>query len=170
MNTTKTIPVGKYTAKIESWSVAPPAGDPPLPAIVVTFMTDLGPVNWRGNLKEGRVREITIKTLVSMGFRGTNLREFANPDGDTLDRNLMFEITIEHYDGKRGGKFATVRYVNPVGGNKYAGVPVQEADALLGGLDIRGELHSASLELGIALPNAPLKNITRAQAEADLDF
>jgi hypothetical protein len=155
MENRKIIKAAKYVARIEGWEIVPPYAPGELPSVQIAFAIrdehgEPASVRWRGSLKEGKARAITLKSLLVCGFRGTDLQSLV-ADPEALDRNRELEVETEIRTSKTGTAYTNVKWINRLGGGKYAGLSVQQAKAALGGLDLRGEFLAAADELGVAL-------------------
>lgn len=138
---------GKYVAKIVDYAFRVTKNGDPEPTVRFRwkdeFNTDLE-WNWRGSLKEGKAREITLKALKTCGFKGDDLSLIA--DGvatGALDTTKELQITVSLKPGTDGKDYPTIDWINEVGGSGFQEtINRGQVAALLKGMNLKAELAS----------------------------
>jgi hypothetical protein len=168
---------GKYPAKIIDFGIWKGKSGNPSAAVMFEYTTQAGEVKqitWFGSFNGG-AREITVETLLRMGFTGTNGAELnkGNGSGVLNQAENAFEIVLENdtYNGKTTCK---VRYVNlPGGGGFREKMADGEANVLMGGLNLAGDFAAARAQAGAPKPApkpaSPMMQQNLA-AEEDIPF
>jgi hypothetical protein len=114
------IAAGKHKAKLNDYGITRTSkGDL---QIACLFDIDGQELTWFGSLKEGKAKEITMKTLVAMGFDelNQNLAVIAKgPTSQILNQEEEFSLTVEH-DEYLGKTTARIRWVNSKSENALA--------------------------------------------------
>lgn len=138
------IPAGKYLARPADWGISETkAGDP---QVFVKFEFGGKSLTWFGSLKEGRAQEITIDSLLALGFRSNDLSEL-NKETTILDTTKDVQIVVEHeeYNGKISAK---IKWVNPLS----VGVKRMDAKKTKSLKSLSGAVLARRKETGIEIP------------------
>lgn len=140
-----TIPAGQYVAKIISHGISETKNGAPQATIQFGFDVEghQRRLTWYGSFKEGKAREITLKTLLECGLKGNN------PAGD-LEIGKEMYITVDDETGEDGKVRTKVKWVNSLGGVKNL-LDTDLAKAKLG--DLEGAIMKARQDLKIAEPD-----------------
>lgn len=151
------VKAGKYRARPQSWCFLPSSTDPSVILVFaeLSFMDDMNQprtLTWRGSLKEGKAREITLKALFAMGFQSKSFAALAEPNA--LDREKEVQIEVEHRASQQGKTFANIKWINKLGGEKFKKLAGTELSASLAALNIDGDLMAAAQEAGVELKDA----------------
>lgn len=133
------------------------------PAVFVSFDVDMkddgvNNMTWRGSLKEGKGREITLKALLALGFRGRDVSELIDgPDSNMIDvgREAKLVCENEEYEGKT---YCKIKWVNSMTGGPSG---VQRADP--------AQAKAKLLKLGLAGDLAKLRT-TMPVDNSDVPF
>ena len=151
MSEKEKIKAGDHIGHVVAWGILEGKQAPQ-----VFAQMDIG-LSWFGSLKEGRAREITLESLVTMGFKGDDLMQLVrNPDSaldKTKDLRLVVEYDAQNTD-KNGDPRAVIRWVNEIGGFKNQ---MDESNALkaLSGMKVKGDLMKIRQEKGVKAEPAP---------------
>src|SRR5690606_25930509 len=128
---------GKYEAKPKQWGLGTTSKGNP--QVIVLFGIDdqdgdHHEMTWFGTLKEGRGQEITLDSLLFMGFKGNDLTTLADGvEGGALDMDTPVSITIAEETNEKGQTFMKVQWVNRVGGAAFKdALSKKEAQVKLG--------------------------------------
>lgn len=120
--------VGTFEAKIVDYGISETKAGDPAPFIYLEVAFPEGPafMTWRGSFKEGKAREIALRTLIACGFRGSDPAILVDgAEGGALPVGAVIHAVIEEdtYDGKTYHKVA---WINTPGSS--SGAP-KRADA-----------------------------------------
>lgn len=153
----ETVKAGKYKARAKNWGFIPSSSDPSMPLVFVEMefqdeANQTRTLTWRGSLKEGKPREITLKALFNMGFGNKSLAALANLDA--LDTTKDVQIEVEHRTSQNGKTFANVKWINKLGGDKFKRIEGQELSASLIALNLDGDLIATAQQLGVELKDS----------------
>jgi hypothetical protein len=149
---------GKYPAKIVDFGIWTGKDGTKAPSAVVMFEYktpggEVKQITWFGSFNGG-AREITVETLIRMGFTGKNGAELnqGNGSGVLNQAEDAFEIVLEN-DTYQGKTTCKVRYINlPGGGGFRAKMAEGEANVLMGGLNLSGDFAAARAQAGAPKP------------------
>lgn len=140
------INAGKYLGKVLDYGIGKTKDGEPNIMLMFGFKDSSGvdqDLIWRGSLKEGKAREITIDALLILGLVGNDLSLLAHGNGSgVLNQEKEVQLVVEHetYNGKT---FAKVRYINEVGGGAFKEkMGKDEAITKLGGLNLGGDVFA----------------------------
>ena len=150
-----------YKARVVNYCIVTSKAGDPMVAVVFRYTdTDNAQkdITWRGSLKNEKAQEITIDTLILLGFNGTELALLANgPVSNVLDTNKDVEIVVgeEDFEGKTHTKVA---YVNAVGGGGFKD-KLDEAGAVqkLQGLNLAATIMERRQKSGVKASSATPK-------------
>jgi len=113
------VPADVYVGRVVNYGIKETKNGDPEPVIV--FQVPVNGKNrsiyWRGSLKEGKAREITIEALLVCGLSTKFLGEMADgPKSNALDTEKDIQLTVINETNDDGKTYAKVQYVNEVGG------------------------------------------------------
>lgn len=147
------IQAGRHIAHPQAWGVRETkSGDP---QIYVKF--DLG-LTWFGSLKEGRAREITLESLVTMGFMGDDLSELVSNE-NALDKNKDVALVVEYEANQNGEPVPRIKWVNDVDGGMKGKMDATDAIKALKMLKVKGDLAHIRKEKGVSAESQPNVNV-----------
>lgn len=147
---------GYYSAKIVNYGVRPTKAGEPNIVIMFEVTADGAPqrVGWRGSLKEGLGRDITLKALSVCGF--VNYKQFHlladGPKSNLLDMKKSVQVVVEHEKATDGTdkKFAKVRWINEEGGGKFKdAMDSANAKVLMEGMGLEADFLRIANENGL---------------------
>lgn len=148
---------GKHTAKILNYGMSETkAGDP---QIYVEFSTKEGNIRWFGGTKSEKQAEITARSLIQMGFKGSEFSDIIKPN--QLDENVEYTLAVaeDTYNGKTSLKVKAIYR----GGTNLKTIADQNQAKKADGFSAM--LVKARAEAGV---KAPLKN--HAPGAKDVGF
>lgn len=109
---------GKYLGKIVGCGFTESKAGDAYPFIQFQFADHEGKfhnLTWKGTLKEGKGKVITIDTLLRCGLKGNNI--FAISDGvSALDVTKEMSLDVVHQITDEGKTYANIAWVNTPGG------------------------------------------------------
>lgn len=159
---------GKYEARIVNYDITEDKKGNPQVAVLFSFTDQEGPkeYTWYGGLSTEGGRKVTLKALLTMGFKGKNVADLAGGvESHALNVSTPVEIDIQNED-YQGKVYTKVKWINRLGGAKFANaLSKQEAKAKLAALNLDGELAAIRAETGNNVQ--PIKKA--AGAEGDFD-
>lgn len=129
---TNVVSPGVYDGRVANYGMrATKKGGAPEPVIAFKVNVDGKErvVYWRGSLKEGKAREITIEALLTCGLSTKNLAALADgPQSGALDCEKELSLTvINEANEENGNLYAKVQYVNSAAGTLRNTISKQEA-------------------------------------------
>lgn len=131
---------GKFTAKIVDYAIRSTKNGDPEPTI--RFRWDDHEWNWRGSLKEGKAREITLKALFACGFSGDDLSILAEgvvSGALDTDKELLLSVAIEL--GQDGKEYPVIKSINEIGWQGFQDTMDRgEAIRKMAGMNLKGEI------------------------------
>jgi hypothetical protein len=132
---------GTYKATVSAHAISETRTGDPQAAVTFDFEADgrSETMTWYGSFKEGKAREITIKSLLVCGLKGNN------PAGP-LEIGREVSIVIEDEKGQDGKTRSKVRWVNALGGVRNA-IDQSVAQSKLSALE--GAVAAARHDLGV---------------------
>jgi hypothetical protein len=124
---------GKFRAKINEYGITlTQAGKP---QCTVSFKvkvsdTEYKNITWYGSLNEGGARDITVKALITMGYKENLLEKFSLGEGLNIEKEFSVEIIQEcGQDGKYRTK---IKWINdPSAENQFQNKFISKQDAVL---------------------------------------
>lgn len=140
-----TIKPGKYTARVVDYAFRTTKSGDPEPQVRFRWIDEENNVcewNWRGSLKEGKAREITLKALGVCGFTGDDLSVIADGvSSAALDTSKDVSISVILEKGTDGKDYPKINWVNEVGGATFQEtIDRGQAKLLLQGMNIKADL------------------------------
>lgn len=155
---------GKHLAKAVDHCIS--SSEKGEPFLSVLFELEDGhKMMWRGSLTHEKGKEITVRTLKTLGFAGTvkDLARGAESGCLDMDKTVELDIQIEEYNGK---KFLKIQWVNEVGGGGFKNrLSEIEAVQACAGLD----LEAAFMQAGIKTSSVTRHNPVAQKKDLDLD-
>ena len=154
---------GKYLAQVVDYSIKSTQKGDPEPIIRFKFIDkdgDAHQYNWRGTLKEGKGREITLASLVTCGFSGDDLSVLCDGvESGALNTEQQVNISVELEKGSDGKEYAKIAWINPLKASGFKGEMTRdEAKAKLASMNIGADLAAAkaSTPRGSTKPAEPV--------------
>jgi hypothetical protein len=142
---------GKHAAKIDDYGIGKNKEDKPY--VFINFkLSDTGEsIKWFGHLGDAKgdkksPREITLQTILRMGFRGDDVHDLADGrQSRMLDESVEYELVLENntYNGKTSLR---VKFIN----TPQERLTGEEAKRLA---SYKSELSAMRSELGIKKPS-----------------
>lgn len=131
---------GTYAGTIQSHVISETKAGEPQAAITFSLESEGRPhtMTWFGSFKEGKAREITIKTLLICGLKGNN------PAGP-LEIGKQLSLVVEEEKGQDGKVRSRIRWINALGAVKNV-IPKDMAISRLDSL--AGAVAAARMENG----------------------
>jgi hypothetical protein len=101
---------GTYKGTILSNAISETQAGLPQSTITFSVVSDGRPhtITWFGSFKEGKAREITIKSLITCGLKGNN------PAGD-VEIGKEVSLVIDNEVDENGKSRTKVKWINPLG-------------------------------------------------------
>lgn len=175
---------GYYQAKILNYGITKTKAGDPSPAIIFEVTLVDGSkhrVPWKGSLKDGPARNISLKALAVCGFSNVGAFSYlANGlESGLLDTNKEVQITVEHETGlqdpekpnEEPKRYARVRWVNESGGGKFKhSLDVQETAVLLKGMGLEADFMKIAKENGYKVSSDPIKRMTNNEPAEDIQI
>ena len=148
--------VGRHQAKITDYGMKETnAGDPQI-FISLKGMEKGDLITWFGSLKEGKAREITLKTLITCGFTGNSVANIAQGvSANCLDtkKELSIVVSENEYQGKKSMR---VDWINEPSAGIQNRLTQVEAIQKTQGYNLEGALIQLRREMqGTATQSAP---------------
>lgn len=168
-----TVKAGKYTAKIiDAGLMATKKGDP-----MVTIR--MGFTDEEKNAREmtwfgatiGGAREITVQTLIRLGFKSDDLSDVAFGK-EQFEYEADYEIVVENEANLTGVLVPKIKWINLPGSSAFR-EKMSKADAvkLCGGMSLKADFMDARQKLGKPKqPTTTIKNTEPVLEESDLLF
>lgn len=163
---------GIYDASIVSYGIGQTrAGDPQ--AMILFEYNDLDghrhEVTWYGSFKEGKAQEITLKALLTCGFRGNDPSVLSEGVlSEALELAKAVKITIDEDTKQDGTKFMRVRWINELS-RELKSMDRSQAKVKLGALNLAGQLAVIRSQLPTPKPAQPSANQSGTSAQGDSD-
>lgn len=115
------------------------------------------PMTWYGSLNEGKAREITIKALVNLGFRGVDPSAMANgPESGPIDLGREAQLTVDEQEVVNEATGATrtvhkIAWVNAPGGGvgNIKRLDPQAAKAKMATMNLTASVSNVKKEMGV---------------------
>jgi len=155
------IKAGNHIGQVTAWGVLEGKQAPQ-----VFVKTTIG-LTWFGSLSE-RALNITLKSLVTMGFMGDDLSELVKNQENALDKNKDLELVVE-YETYNGETRPKIKWVNDLGGGFKNQMDSGTAVKALSGLKVKGDLMKIRQEKGITV-NQVSQTFGGANFDADNDI
>lgn len=142
---------GKYLARIIDYGItATKNGDPQIQIKFEFQNPEKAVMNWFGTLKEGKGRDITIKSLIACGIKSDDIAALADgPASQMLNMEKDLNLTVDYQTDdsgkvveKNGKKSLKIQWVNSV--YRIDSLSRSSVAASLG--DIRGDFHRIAAE------------------------
>jgi hypothetical protein len=136
---------GKFIGKVVDYGFRKTSGGVVEPQIRFKWKDEFNTEfewNWRGSLKEGKAREITLAAIVTCGFNGDDLSVMADgvPSG-ALDTKKEVLLTVVLEPGNDGKLYPKINWINEVGGGGFKDIISRgEVAAQLAGMNLKGDL------------------------------
>lgn len=130
-------------------------------------------ITWYANVaKEGKGREIAVKSLLKMGFSGKTGAELSSGmRSHVLNENVEYEITVKEdtYQGKTSLK---VNYIGIAGENSVKKMDAQEAKIFIGGLNLSADFAAAraTMPKPAKIPNMAPGAVPDFDSNEDIGF
>lgn len=153
---------GKFVAHVVDYSIKSTKNGDPEPVVRFKWLDadgDQKQLNWRGTLKEGKGREITLASLVLCGFQGDDLSVLCDGvESGALNTENPVSISVEIEKGTDGKDYPKIAWINdPNAGGFKAEMSKDEARQKLGALKLGGDLAAAKSK---ATPRASAAAVT----------
>lgn len=132
-------------AKILEYGVSTTrAGDPKI-SIQFEVEGETKPLYWTGTMKEGKAKEIAIKTLVEVcEFQGDSLEQLNQGiAGGALNHLKEYDVAVEEQTMPDGKVVRRIAWINLPGSGKFKRADETELGILLKGYDFKNDFKAA---------------------------
>lgn len=151
------IKAGDHIGHVQSWGISKTnAGNP---QVFARF--DIG-LTWWGTLKEGRGREISLESLVVMGFKGDDLADLVRDPMGALDKDKDLRLVVEYEADQSGELKPRIKWINDVAGPMKNQMNETDALAALANLKVAGDLMKIRKDKGV--------NLDATEPSSDIPF
>lgn len=139
---------GKYTGRVIDYGMTTTKAGLPQVILLCEYVDndhDSHQVYWFGSLKEGKAREITIKTLLDCGFQGDDISAIADGLGNgALDTTKELQFVMKTKLDLDGRPQCRLRFINVPGGQVFRDKLTKgEAVQVLSGYDLKADFMAA---------------------------
>jgi hypothetical protein len=134
---------GIYEARIVNYGIGTTKAGDPQAMILFEYTDQEGQpheVTWYGTFKEGKGQEITLKALLTCGFKGNDPSALTEGvEGKALDHDRIVKITIKEETSQDGKKFMRIRWINEHN-RELKSMDRSAAKVKLGAMNLAGQL------------------------------
>ena len=167
------IKAGTYKAKLLDCGLIQAKSGAPVVTLQMGFVDQDGVskrLTWFGAMSGGAV-DITVPTLVRMGFKSDNIADVANGI-EMFNHEADYEIvvTLEPNPKKNNALEPRINFINLPGGSGFRNkMSKDDAVKMCVGFDFKADFMLARAKLGVAKPST-MSKMTEVETIEDLPF